>query len=202
MIELERLVETEKTCIARLRDLLMKSEKHMAEHDLRLVDRTGQVVEMKTLEALAQAGLVARVALCGKLLAAKQQIGEQVNKSEAELLGLTEPRRDSRAEAEAIVQYMAAHSLADYMMKVLDMVRGVHSPMSVCGWLVTDDDTGAAAASSAVPTTTGVLVDSVAATTGETPTVVEATTVAGATTQSEGKSDATLPLPSQPLPQV
>ena len=87
VIELERLVETEKTCIARLRDLLMKSEKHMAEHDLRLVDRTSQVVEMKTLEALAQPGLVARVALCGELLAAKQQIGEQVNKSEAELLG-------------------------------------------------------------------------------------------------------------------
>ena len=43
----------------------MKAEKHMAEHDLRLVDRTSQVVEMKTLEALAQAGLVARVALCG-----------------------------------------------------------------------------------------------------------------------------------------
>jgi len=194
------LVETEKTCISRLRDLLMKAEKHMAEHDLRLVDRTSQVVEMKTLEALAQPVLVARVALCGKLLAAKQQIGEQVSKSEAELLGLTEPTRDSRAEAETIVKYLVENGLSGYMMKVLDMVRGVHSPMSVCGWLVTDDDTGAAAASSAVPTTTGVLVDGVAATTGETPTVVEATTVAGATAQSEEKDDATLSSPQPASP--
>ena len=95
---------------------------------------------------------------------------------------------------------MAGHSLADYMMKVLGMVRGVHSPMSVCGWLVPDDNTGAATASSVMPTTTGVLVDSDAATTGETPTIVEATTVAGVTTQSEGKSDETPvpPLPSLP----
>ena len=61
------------------------------------------------------------------------------------------------------------------MMKVLDMVRGVHSPMSVCGWLVPDDNTGGATASSVMPTTTGVLVDSDAATTGETPAIVEAT---------------------------
>ena len=97
------------------------------------------------------------------------------------------------------MKYLVVNGLSGYMMKVLDMVRGVHSPMSVCGWLVADDNTGAAAASSAVPTTTGVLVDSVAATTGETPTVVEATTVAGATTQSEEKSDAT-PASPQPAP--
>ena len=90
----------------------------------RLVDHTSQVVELKTLEALAQPGFLARVALCGKLLAAKQQIGEQVSKSEAELLGLTEPTRDSRAEAETIVKYLVENGLSGYMMKVLDMVRG------------------------------------------------------------------------------
>ena len=65
----------------------MKAETHMAERDLFLVDHTGQVVEMKTLETLAQAGLVARVALCGKLLTAKRKIGEQISQREAEQLG-------------------------------------------------------------------------------------------------------------------
>ena len=49
-------------------------------------------------------------------------------------MGLTEPKRDSRAEAEAIVKYMVEKGLTGYMMDVLDLVKGVHSPLSV--WVV------------------------------------------------------------------
>ena len=76
--------------------------------------------------------------------------------------------------------------------------KGTLTP-SVCGWLVPDDNTGTATASSVMPIITGDLVDSDAATTGEMPTVGEATTVPGVTTKGEEKS-AEIPASSLPAP--
>ena len=82
-------------------------------------------------------------------------------------MGFTEPSAtcDSRAEAEAIVKYLIADGLGGYMMLILDLVKNVHSPLAVCGWLVTDDNTGVASDSSEVPAVPGELVDSNATTT-------------------------------------